>query len=79
MTPAGAEGVTLSGAEGVTTADAVAVESACALSRFEFIVKACTAPLPMSDAWSYPVTPLAAFALSGAFDKWDAINAPKFD
>jgi hypothetical protein len=33
-------------------------------------------PLPMSGAWSYPVTPLAAFALSGAFDKWDAINAP---
>ena len=24
---------------------------------------------------SYPVTPLAAFALSGAFDKSDAINA----
>ena len=29
-----------------------------------------------SVAWSYPVTPLAAFGLSGAFDKWDAINAP---
>jgi hypothetical protein len=28
-----------------------------------------------SDAFSYPVTPLAAFALSGAFDKWDAIGA----
>ena len=26
----------------------------------------------MSD----PVTRLVAFALSGAFDKWDAINAP---
>jgi hypothetical protein len=26
-------------------------------------------PLHMSVAWSYPVTPLAAFALSGAFDK----------
>jgi hypothetical protein len=26
-------------------------------------------PLPRSVAWSYPVTPLAAFALSGAFDK----------
>jgi hypothetical protein len=24
----------------------------------------------------YLVTPLAAFALSGAFDKWDAIKAP---
>ena len=33
-------------------------------------------PLPRSVAWSYPVTPLATFALSGAFDKWDAINAP---
>ena len=33
-------------------------------------------PLPRSVAWSYPVTPLAAFALSGAFDKSDAINAP---
>src|SRR5215218_8349334 len=33
-------------------------------------------PLPRSVAWSYPVTPLAAFALSGAFDKWDAINTP---
>jgi hypothetical protein len=32
--------------------------------------------LPRSVAWSYPVTPLAAFALSGAFDKWGAINAP---
>jgi hypothetical protein len=29
----------------------------------------------MSVAWSYPVTPLAAFALSGAFDNWDVINA----
>jgi hypothetical protein len=29
----------------------------------------------MSDASSYPVTPLAAFGLSDAFDKWDAINA----
>ena len=33
-------------------------------------------PLLISDASSYPVTPLAAFGLSGAFDKWDAINAP---
>jgi hypothetical protein len=32
-------------------------------------------PLSMSDASSYPVTPLAAFGLSGAFDNWDAINA----
>jgi hypothetical protein len=31
--------------------------------------------LSRSVAWSYPVTPLAAFALSGAFDKWDAIRA----
>jgi hypothetical protein len=29
----------------------------------------------MSDASSYPVTPLAAFGLSDAFDNWDAINA----
>jgi hypothetical protein len=27
-------------------------------------------PLSRSVAWPYPVTPLAAFALSGAFDKW---------
>jgi hypothetical protein len=33
-------------------------------------------PPPMSVVSSYPVTPLAAFGLSGAFDKWDAINAP---
>jgi hypothetical protein len=32
-------------------------------------------PLCRSVAWSYPVTPLSAFALSDAFDKWDAINA----
>jgi hypothetical protein len=32
-------------------------------------------PLPMSDGRSYPVTPLAAFGLSDAFDNWDAINA----
>jgi hypothetical protein len=31
--------------------------------------KAFTAYLSRSVAWSYPVTPLAAFALSGAFDK----------
>ena len=29
----------------------------------------------MSDASSYPVTSLAAFGLSDAFDNWDAINA----
>ena len=29
----------------------------------------------MSDGRSYPVTPLAAFGLSDAFDNWDAINA----
>jgi hypothetical protein len=29
----------------------------------------------MSVAWSYPVTPLAAFALGSVFDRWDAINA----
>ena len=36
-------------------------------------------PTPMSVAWSYPVTLLAAFALSGAFDNWDVINAPNPD
>ena len=36
-------------------------------------------PLSRSDARSYPVTSLAAFGLSGAFDKWDAINAPNLD
>ena len=36
-------------------------------------------PLSMSDAWSYPVTPLAAFGLSDAFDNWDAINAQSLD
>jgi hypothetical protein len=35
-----------------------------------------TGPTARSDAWSYPVTRLAAFALSGAFDKSDAIRAP---
>jgi hypothetical protein len=29
----------------------------------------------MSAAWSYPVTPLAAFDLSSAFGKSDAIDA----
>jgi hypothetical protein len=46
------------------------------MSRFDFIFKACTAHSLRSDAWSYPVTPLAAFGLSDAFDNWDAINAP---
>jgi hypothetical protein len=32
-------------------------------------------PLSRSDGRSYPVTPLAAFGLSDAFDNWDAINA----
>jgi hypothetical protein len=38
--------------------------------------KACTAHISRSVASSYPVTSLAAFGLSGAFDNWDAINAP---
>ena len=37
--------------------------------------KACTAHLCTSVAWSYPVTPLAVFALGCRFDSWDAINA----
>jgi hypothetical protein len=40
-------------------------------------VKADTArPTGMTAGWSYPVTPLAAFALGSGFDRWDAINAP---
>jgi hypothetical protein len=40
------------------------------MSRFDGNVKkACTAHSLWSVAWSYPVTPLAAFALSGAFGK----------
>jgi hypothetical protein len=46
-----------------------------AWSRFDFFFRAFTAHLSRSVAWWYPVTPLAAFGLSGAFDKWDAINA----
>jgi hypothetical protein len=30
----------------------------------------------MTVARSYPVTPLAAFAVDSGFDSWDAINAP---
>jgi hypothetical protein len=33
------------------------------------VVTGATWPTHMSAARSYPVTPLAAFALSGAFDK----------
>jgi hypothetical protein len=40
-----------------------------AWSRFDFLFGADRAPLPRSDASSYPVTRLAAFALTGAFDK----------
>ena len=46
-----------------------------AWSRFDFMFKAGTAHSLRSDAWSYPVTRLAAFGLSDAFDNWDAINA----
>ena len=50
------------------------------MSRFDGIFKkAFTAHSLRSVAWSYPVTPLAAFALSGAFDKWDAITPPNLD
>ena len=45
------------------------------MSRFDFIFKGRTAHLFRSVAWSYPVTLLAAFGLSDAFDNWDAINA----
>jgi hypothetical protein len=30
----------------------------------------------MTVAWSYPVTPLAGFAVGSGFDGWDAITAP---
>ena len=50
-----------------------------AWSRFDVSCKACTAHLFRSVDWSYPVTPLAAFGLSGAFDNWDAINAQNLD
>jgi hypothetical protein len=50
-----------------------------AWSRFDGNVKACTAHLFRSVAWSYPVTLLAAFGLSDAFDNWDAINAQNLD
>jgi len=32
-------------------------------------------PLPKNVAWSYPVTPLAAFAPGCGFDRWDVIKA----
>jgi hypothetical protein len=50
-----------------------------AWSRFDFFFKAFTAHLSRSVAWWYPVTPLAAFGLSDAFDNWDAINAQNLD
>jgi hypothetical protein len=46
-----------------------------AWSWFDGNVKASTAHSLKSVDWSYPVTPLATFGLSGAFDNWDAINA----
>ena len=51
----------LGGAEGVG--------STWAWSRFDGNIKASRAHSLRSVALSYPVTPLAAFALSGAFDK----------
>jgi hypothetical protein len=44
-----------------------------AASRFEVLPRP-TRPTHMSVAWSYPVTPLAAFALRSGFDRWDAIG-----
>ena len=61
----------MGGAEGVG--------STWAWSGFDGNVKACTAHSLRSVAWSYPVTPLAPFALGCRFDRWDgikAINAP---
>ena len=53
--------------------------STWAWSRFDGNVKACTAHLFRSVAWSYPVTLLAAFGLSDAFGNWDVINAQSLD
>jgi hypothetical protein len=63
------------GTEEVTSAGAVAVESAWCMVPVRLQVQSRHGPTPMSDALSHPVTPLAAFALSGAFDKSDAIGA----
>jgi len=47
-----------------------------AWSRFDCVFKkADTAHSLWSVAWSYPVTPLAVFALGCRFDRWDAIKA----
>jgi hypothetical protein len=48
----------------------------CASSRFDFLQVDLHGPLPMGVASSYPVTPLAGFALGSEFDRWAAIKAP---
>jgi hypothetical protein len=60
--------VTLSGAEGVM-GGAEGVGSTWHVPVRRHLQEGLHGPLPRSVAWSYPVTPLAAFALSGAFDK----------
>ena len=66
--------MTWSGAEAVMRG-AEAVGSTWAMVPVRRQRQGLHGPVCRSVAWSYPVTPLAAFALSGAFDKSDAINA----
>jgi hypothetical protein len=61
----------MGGAEGVG--------STWCIVRVRLHLQGLYGPLSMSDASSYPVTPLAAFGLSDAFDNWDAINAQNLD
>ena len=51
------------------SAGAVAVGSAWSVVPVRLQCQAFTAHFLRSDDLSYPVTPLAAFALSGSFDK----------
>jgi hypothetical protein len=73
---AGATGVASPDAKGVTSSGAAGVESASCMVPVRLPLQGRHGPLPMSDASLYPVTRLAAFALSSAFDKSDAIRAP---
>ena len=66
---AGAVGVASPDAGGVTSSGAAGGSRHPAWSRFDFLFGADRAPLPRIDASSYPVTRLATFALTGAFDK----------
>jgi hypothetical protein len=76
VTPAGAEGVTSPSAEGVRPAGAEGVGSARCIVPVRLPFRGQYGPTGTTVAWSYPVTPLAAFALGSGFDSWDATNAP---